>query len=67
MAGSCYLTADEYRGPQATGEWRGILVLNEVLDGDFDICEVSLSYLCIRYEGMSLDRYVKKHSGKRWA
>ena len=66
-AGSCYLTAEEYRGPQATGEWRGILVLNEVFDGDFDIMEVSLNYLCIRYEGIPLDRYMTRHYGKRWA
>ncbi len=67
VAGSCYLTAETYRGPQATGEWRGILVLNEVDgSGDFDLMEVSLNYLCHRYEGKSLERFLAKKYGG-WA
>ncbi len=58
IAGSCYLHNEEYRGPQGTGEWRGILVLREVSDGDYSLMEVSLDYLCRRYEGRTLKDYL---------
>ncbi len=54
IAGSCYLHSEEYRGPQAREEWRGILVLHQVKDGNYDLMEVSLSYLCKRYTGKTL-------------
>ncbi len=54
IAGSCYLHSEEYRGPQAREEWRGILVCHNVKDGNYDLMEVSLSYLCKRYTGKSL-------------
>lgn len=66
VAGSCYLTAEAYRGPQAQGEWRGILILNAMQDGDFDVEEVSLNQLCLRYEGMPLDQFLKENFGG-WA
>lgn len=44
IAGSFYQHREEYLGPQSN-EWRGILVLNEVRNGDFDLMEVSLDYL----------------------
>lgn len=44
IAGSFYQHREEYLGPQSN-EWRGILVLNEVRGGDFDLMEVSLDYL----------------------
>lgn len=45
IAGSFYQHDEEYVGPQANDHWRGILILNEVRDGNFDVCEVSLDYL----------------------
>jgi hypothetical protein len=60
VAGSCYLHNEEYRGPQATNEWRGILVYYNVQGGDFDLKEVSLDSLCRRYEGVGLDKWLKK-------
>lgn len=45
VAGSCYLHDEEYRGPQANGEWRGIVVKNDVRDGSYDIMPLSLKYL----------------------
>lgn len=45
VAGSCYLHDEEYRGPQANGEWRGIVVKNDVHDGAYDIMPLSLKYL----------------------
>lgn len=45
VAGSFYQHDEEYKGPQANCHWRGILVKNEVQDGDYDLLEVSLDYL----------------------
>jgi hypothetical protein len=49
VAGSFYLHDEGYRGLQGTGEWRGIIVMNEVEDGDFDIMPLSISYLRRRF------------------
>jgi hypothetical protein len=59
VAGSCYLHDEEYRGPQASNEWRGILLLHEVEDGDYGLCEVSLDYLCRKYEGCRVPEFMK--------
>lgn len=48
IAGSFYQHDETYLGPQGD-HWRGILMLNEVKDGDFDVCEVSLDYLRRKY------------------
>lgn len=60
VAGSCYLYNPEYRGPQATSDWRGVLVKYEVSDGNYDLMEVSLDYLCRKYEGMKLDKFMQE-------
>lgn len=60
VCGSCYLYDDGYRA-QANGAWHGIFVKNEVISGDYDLCEVSLDYLCRKYEGMFLHEYMKLH------
>ena len=49
MAGCCYQHEEEYRGPQAKYEWRGIHLLHGVKQGDYDHCEVSLDFLLSRY------------------
>lgn len=61
VAGSCYLHDEDYRGPQANGEWRGIIVKNEVFDGSYDLMEVSLDYLCRRYERMHLWQFMERY------
>lgn len=61
VSGSSYLHNEEYRGPQGTNEWRGILVAYNVGGGDFDLKEVSLASLCKRYEGMELQKWLKKY------
>ena len=66
IAGSCYLHNEEYRGPQGTNEWRGIVVCYHVHDGDYDLKEVSLDSLCRRYEGMSLLKWQKKYYKDGW-
>lgn len=60
IAGACYLHEEEYRGPQANWHWRGILVLHQVENGSFDLMEVSLDYLCRRYEGVRLSEYLRE-------
>ena len=49
IAGSCYEHNEDYMGPQGNKHWRGVVVLNEVDDGEFDECFVSLDYLQRRY------------------
>lgn len=49
IAGSCYEHDEDYMGPQGNKHWRGIVVLNEVSDGEFDEMFVSLSYLERKY------------------
>jgi hypothetical protein len=49
VAGSFYQHEESYRGYQAAFEWRGILVLHEVSDGNYDMMEVSLDYLRRRF------------------
>ncbi len=45
VAGSFYQHNEGYRGAQGTGEWRGIVVLNEVENGAYDIMPLSMNYL----------------------
>lgn len=49
IAGSCYEHDEDYLGPQGNKHWRGILVLHDVNDGEFDLMPVSLSYLKKKY------------------
>lgn len=49
IAGSCYEHNEDYLGPQGNKHWRGILVLHEVKNGEFDLMPVSLSYLEKKY------------------
>lgn len=49
IAGSCYEHDEDYMGPQGNKHWRGILVLHDVKDGEFDLMPVSLDYLKKKY------------------
>lgn len=49
VAGSFYLHDEKYRGNQGNGEWRGIVVLNEVNDGKYDVMPLSMDYLRRKY------------------
>lgn len=60
VAGSCYLHDEEYRGAQGQGHWRGVVILNEVQNGDYCVMPLTLDYLCRRYEGVSLATYLRK-------
>lgn len=61
IAGSCYLHDEDYCGPQGNSYWRGVLVKHEVEGGRYDLMEVSLNYLCVRYEGVPLRQYMESH------
>ena len=65
VAGSCYLGAEDYRGAQGKNEWRGVVVLHDVLQGDYDIMPLSLRYLCREATGQPLDVYLRKRYPKR--
>lgn len=49
VAGSFYLHDEHYRDAQSNGEWRGIVVLNEVVDGSYDVMPLSMQYLRGKY------------------
>ena len=49
VCGSFYLHDEHYRDAQSNGEWRGIVVLNEVQDGNYDIMPLSMDYLRRKY------------------
>lgn len=49
IAGSFYQHNEEYRGPQATAEWRGVLILEDVKDGNYNLQCISLDALRRRY------------------
>jgi hypothetical protein len=49
IAGSCYEHDEDYMGPQGNKHWRGILMLHEVNEGEFDLMPVSLAYLKRKY------------------
>lgn len=49
IAGSCYLHDEEYMGEQGNRHWRGVIMLNDVHDGEFDVMPLSLKYLEKKY------------------
>lgn len=49
IAGSCYTHEEDYLGEQGNIHWRGVLMLHEVKDGEFDLMPVSLNYLKRKY------------------
>lgn len=49
IAGSCYEHNEDYLGAQGNNHYRGCIMLNDVIAGEFDVMPVSLSYLKKRY------------------
>lgn len=47
--GSCYLHDEGYLNPQTNDHWRGIMMLNNVKNGEFDDMAVDLDFLKERY------------------
>lgn len=50
IAGSCYEHDEDYLGAQGNKHWRGMLMLHEVNDGQFDLMPVSLDYINKKYD-----------------
>lgn len=67
--GACYVHIEHYRGEYSPAQrhFRGIVILNEVDNGEHCPMPLSLDYLCRKYEGMSLHRYmVLKYPHQHW-
>lgn len=61
VSGACYLHDEKYRGFQGNeAHWRGIVVCNDVKNGGYELMEVSLDFLCKKYEGVSLSKFMSK-------
>ena len=61
VCGACYLHDESYIGPQGNAYWRGIFVKHEVKNGEYDLMEVSLDYLCRRYEGVPVWEFMREN------
>lgn len=59
VAGACYLHNEDYKGHQGNAHWRGVIVKHQVRDGEYDLMEVSLDFLCRKYEGLSLSDFIR--------
>jgi len=49
LAGSCYEHDEDYLNHQTNNHWRGLYILNDVIDGAFEENAVSLHYLRRKY------------------
>lgn len=49
IAGSCYAHEEHYLGAQGNKHWRGMLFLNSVSDGEFDLATIPLKYIMENY------------------
>lgn len=63
IAGSCYLHQEEYLTGQGEDYWRGILMLNNVVGGEFALWSIGLDWLCRRFEGKSLKEFLATAKG----
>lgn len=60
VAGSYYVHDEPYKG-QANNHDRCCVVLNEVKDGRFSEMPLTIDYLCRKYTGMSISRFLNKN------
>lgn len=67
IAGACYLHDEDYKGPSreysersGNHHWRGCVHKFDVADGEYSLLELPLDYFCRRYEGVSLERFMRK-------
>jgi hypothetical protein len=50
ISGSCYEHNEDYLSSQGNNHWRGLLMLHDIKDGQFDVMSVSLDYLRKKYD-----------------
>jgi hypothetical protein len=71
VAGAAYLHDEEYKSYQGNAHWRGVIVKHEVDDGSYDLMEVSLDFLCRKYEKLPLGVFLRNRypnmRGSLWA
>lgn len=60
VAGSCYIHDEPYKGA-ANAHDRCAVVLNEVNNGRFSEMPLTLDYLCRKYEGTTLKRFLQRN------
>lgn len=67
IAGACYLHDEDYKGPSRVNSersgnhhWRGCVMKTDVEDGQYSLMELPLDYLCRRYEGVTLEKFMAK-------
>ena len=60
VSGAFYMHDEQYRGLQGNTHFRGLTIKHEVKAGNYDVMEVSLDYLCRRYEGVSIHEFTQK-------
>lgn len=61
VAGACYLHNEEYLTPQGNAHWRGICVMNAVQGGSYSFMDVTLDFLCRRFEGKTLADFMETY------
>lgn len=49
VAGAFYMHDEDYKGPQGNNHWRGVVVKNDVRNGEYDIMKISMDYLLRKY------------------
>jgi hypothetical protein len=64
---NCYLHDEGYKGPSrefsersGNHHWRGCIHKFDVDDGQYSLLELPLDYFCRRYEGVTLERFMRK-------
>lgn len=60
VSGAYYLHDEDYKGVQGNTHFRGLTIKHEVIDGSYDLMEVSMDYLCRKYEGLPLYQFMEK-------
>ncbi|MCP4895638.1 MAG: hypothetical protein GY906_01585, partial [bacterium] len=60
VAGSAYLHYEKYKGPQSNDHWRGVVLMYNAQNGQYDPSFVPLDSLSRRYEGMPLETFMRK-------
>lgn len=64
IAGSSYVDNFDYLTPQGSRYWRGIIIKNDVFDGEYDLHKFSLHELCLMYEQMELSKFIDEKYGE---
>lgn len=60
VQGAFYINDEDYIPHSGNNCWRGIILKTEVSDGSYNLVEVSIDYLCRKYEGMTIGNFLRK-------